>query len=437
MAIDYDSNSDSANDLDFEPESDLSQDSDFDSDSDLSVKDEQRETVDVTATAALESTDPSVLAPAPPTDSAEPKRRPKGRPRKVVEPGKTAATAAKAAKPRAKKPSATKRGDHPTPAKLKKGSKTAQKKNQSITEPRPMSVQGFLPMQSTQRLIDLNHPLETFRWRFSAFTPDFLKQHQERDKMSRDLRQAVEEMVGANTNANWRLQELDERVETSRQELRMTLDEISFRKSQLRDMSLMAVEMVKKLSSRRDSYHPTQQQQQQQRLEQRQQQQEQQIQRKPSLPEMGYDQPMDADHMDIDPVLPVAHNDAAAAPISAVGQAGDTFANLFASSSAGKDSHEGAQSRDSVNTDMADASSLHVAEPNIAEGGSASTKPDQASLRKDINEHLSGLNEYNIRSFLERMRQLELERREVWSSSSPSSPSSLENRQQDMQGLSL
>ncbi|KAF9978345.1 hypothetical protein BGZ73_002728 [Actinomortierella ambigua] len=434
LSIDYDSNSDSAEDLDFEPESDLSQDTDFDSDSDKDADDEQSKTVDAetTATVASETEPPASMdlsAPslAPPAVQAEPKRRPKGRPRKTVEAGKTATKAAKATKPRAKKSPAAKRGDNQTSAKTKKASKDVEKKSSSVTGSHPLSTQGLLPMQASQRLIDLDHPLETFRWRFSAFTQDFLKQHQERDKMAQDLRQAVEEMVGANTNASWRLQELEERVETSRQELRMTLDEISFRKSQLRDMSRMAVEIVKKLSSRRDPCQPTLQE----NLEQQEQQQEHQVQRKPSLPEMVYEQPMDADSMDIDPPLPAAQ-DAAGSSTCSVGQTDATFVNLFAATSGGKDSHEGAQSRDSVNTEMADPSSLHLVEPNMAEGSSCA-KPDQSSLRKDISEHLSGLNEFNIRSFLERMRQLELERREVWSTSSPPS---LENRQ-DVPGLSL
>ncbi|KAG0226286.1 hypothetical protein BGW42_003782 [Actinomortierella wolfii] len=419
MSMNYDSDSDSAEDLDFEPESDLSQDSDFDSDSDKSL--DEHELVDDSAAPVAAAKDEDTLKPAdapasstvqaPSVDPSEPKKRPKGRPRKVVDPNNPSRTAPKTTKSRAKKSTATKRSDNSTPAKTKKASKAAQKKNQSAEESHAGSSQLLVPAQNTPRTIDMNHPFETFRWPFSAFSPEFLKQHQERDKMVRDLRQAVEEMVGSNTNASWRLQELEERVETRRQELRMTLDEISFRKSQLRDMSRMAVDIVKKLSSRRDYHHPQPPQLEQQPTQQR-----------CSSPDMCIDQPMDADRMDID-TAPLAVSDAAvatgtAAQTSAPEQTDNNFTAMLPVSSASKGGHDEAQSRDSVNTDMTDPSSLHLAEPNMTEAASSSAQTNQAHQRKDINEHLSGLNEYNIRSFLERIRQLELERREMWSSSS-------------------
>lgn len=59
---------------------------------------------------------------------------------------------------------------------------------------------------------------------------------------------AVQEIKGTNTHANRHLQDLDNRLQLSRQDLSTCLDEIQFRKSQLRDMSLMAVDIVKKLS---------------------------------------------------------------------------------------------------------------------------------------------------------------------------------------------
>lgn len=69
--------------------------------------------------------------------------------------------------------------------------------------------------------------------------------------MATDLRQAVQQITETNGRATWHLRELDHKLQMSRQDLKTSLDEIQFRKSQLRDMSLLAVDIVKKLSSPR------------------------------------------------------------------------------------------------------------------------------------------------------------------------------------------
>ncbi|KAF9178192.1 hypothetical protein BGZ50_007972 [Haplosporangium sp. Z 11] len=97
--------------------------------------------------------------------------------------------------------------------------------------------------------VDMEHPLETFKWPYSPFTNEFKAQHRARDKMITELHQAVEEITIRNGQASWHLQELDNQLQQSRQDLRTSLDEIQFRKSQLRDMSLLAVDIVRKLSS--------------------------------------------------------------------------------------------------------------------------------------------------------------------------------------------
>lgn len=99
-----------------------------------------------------------------------------------------------------------------------------------------------------------DHPLETFKWPYSPFTSEFKEQHRARGKLAQDLRLAVQEIKGTNTHANQHLQDLDNRLQLSRQDLSTCLDEIQFRKSQLRDMSLMAVDIVKKLSRQPPSF---------------------------------------------------------------------------------------------------------------------------------------------------------------------------------------
>lgn len=67
--------------------------------------------------------------------------------------------------------------------------------------------------------------------------------------MAKELHQAVQQITESNSRSTWHLQELDQQLQMSRQDLKTSLDEIQFRKSQLRDMSLMAVDIVRKLSS--------------------------------------------------------------------------------------------------------------------------------------------------------------------------------------------
>ncbi|KAF9145970.1 hypothetical protein BG015_011730 [Linnemannia schmuckeri] len=106
---------------------------------------------------------------------------------------------------------------------------------------------GRFAFQNTQ--VDLDHPLQSFKWPYSPFTADFKTQHQLRGTMAKELHQAVQQITEANNRSTWHLQELDQQLQMSRQDLKTSLDEIQFRKSQLRDMSLMAVDIVRKLSS--------------------------------------------------------------------------------------------------------------------------------------------------------------------------------------------
>ncbi|CAO3571030.1 unnamed protein product [Mortierella alpina] len=105
--------------------------------------------------------------------------------------------------------------------------------------------------------VDLDHPLETFKWPYSPFTSDFMSQHRARDKMASTLHQQVQEITTRNGQALDYLHELDHQLQLSRQDLRTSLDEIQFRKSQLRDMGLLAVDIVKKLSSSSSSSSPS------------------------------------------------------------------------------------------------------------------------------------------------------------------------------------
>ncbi|KAF9141533.1 hypothetical protein BGX30_004602 [Mortierella sp. GBA39] len=108
-------------------------------------------------------------------------------------------------------------------------------------------VFGRFGLQNTQ--VDLDHPLESFKWPYSPFTADFKTQHQARGTMAKDLHQTVQQITESNNRSTWHLQELDQQLQMSRQDLKTSLDEIQFRKSQLRDMSLMAADIVRKLSS--------------------------------------------------------------------------------------------------------------------------------------------------------------------------------------------
>jgi len=74
--------------------------------------------------------------------------------------------------------------------------------------------------------------------------------------MANDLGQTIKEITDTNDRASWHLRELDHKLQMSRQDLKTSLDEIQFRKSQLRDMSLLAVDIVRKLSSPRSQPPP-------------------------------------------------------------------------------------------------------------------------------------------------------------------------------------
>ncbi|KAF9913762.1 hypothetical protein BX616_009634 [Lobosporangium transversale] len=222
----------------------------------------------------------------------------------------------------------------------------------------PRPIVGRFGFQNNP--IDLDHPLETFKWPYSPFTAEFKTQHQARDKMASDIHRALQELTDANGRATWRLQELDHQLQMSRQDLKTSLDEIQFRKSQLRDMSILAVDIVKKLSLPRPE--------------------PQELLRRQSLPSLpssgagsgnesgpgGYASSyktiashLDGDHMDLD---------------------GD---NEFESGGEQQHSHE-----------------------NTNQQG-------QHAIQRQQLHNLKGVNEGNVRSFLEKIRALEQAQRQV------------------------
>ncbi|KAG0319272.1 hypothetical protein BGZ99_005201 [Dissophora globulifera] len=222
----------------------------------------------------------------------------------------------------------------------------------SQSQPIAPPVTDRFSFQNTQ--IDTDHPLETFRWPYSPFTAEFKSQHRARDKMAADLRHAVQEMTESNGRATWRLQELDHQLQASRQDLKTSLDEIQFRKSQLRDMSILAVDIVRKLSSPRP--------------------------RATSLPRIS----------------PSSSSGAASGTESGSGGGGTgVYASSYHMSSSHLDSD-----RMNMDVDVDSAESAGEQYPTI--------RPHQ----RDPNA-LKGLNEGNVRSFLEKIRELERARHHV------------------------
>ncbi|GJJ73983.1 hypothetical protein EMPS_06341 [Entomortierella parvispora] len=95
--------------------------------------------------------------------------------------------------------------------------------------------------------LDLEHPLEAFKWPYSPFTSEFRNQHALRNSMVQDTSSRLEELRKSNSIASVQLQQLDYQLQSNRQDLKTSLDEIQFRRSQLREMSAMAVDIVKRL----------------------------------------------------------------------------------------------------------------------------------------------------------------------------------------------
>lgn len=78
--------------------------------------------------------------------------------------------------------------------------------------------------------------------------------------MAQDTSLRLEELRKSNSVASHQLQQLDYQLQSNRQNLKISLDEIQFRRSQLRDMSVMAVDIVRRLclpriSDQRSSEH--------------------------------------------------------------------------------------------------------------------------------------------------------------------------------------
>lgn len=242
MAMHYDSDSDSADDLDFQPASDVSSSSSSSDEAGSGPEDENMEEV-VPEDKESSQAPSSVTAPTP---EPKPIKTPK---KKMSKKKASVANDVKDVKAQPKK-----RGrkhyihDDNDPIFVKSTKAKSSKK-----APKPTALPTAIPsIHSPFGLpgaqIDMDHPLETFKWPYSPFTTEFKEQHRARDKLSQNLRLAVQEIKGTNTHATRRLQDLDNRLQLSRQDLSTCLDEIQFRKSQLRDMSLMAVDIVKKLS---------------------------------------------------------------------------------------------------------------------------------------------------------------------------------------------
>ncbi|KAF9214598.1 hypothetical protein BGZ59_003372 [Podila verticillata] len=243
MAMHYDSDSDSADDLDFQPASDVSSSSSSSDEAGSGPEDENMEEV-VPEDKESSQAPSSVTAPTP---EPKPIKTPK---KKMSKKKASVANDVKDVKAQPKK-----RGrkhyihDDNDPIFVKSTKAKSSKKAPKPTAALPTAIPSIhSPFGLPGAQIDMDHPLETFKWPYSPFTTEFKEQHRARDKLSQDLRLAVQEIKGTNTHATRRLQDLDNRLQLSRQDLSTCLDEIQFRKSQLRDMSLMAVDIVKKLS---------------------------------------------------------------------------------------------------------------------------------------------------------------------------------------------
>ncbi|KAF9345080.1 hypothetical protein BGX26_003574 [Mortierella sp. AD094] len=284
MSMQYDSDSDSADDLDFEPASEASSCSDGGSgtDNDDAIEEVEEDepmresstiapatvpsrkapktkkapstptpgteavvttSATITAVAADAGTATVPAASGDPTASGEVVKKKKG-PKKGTK-YKKRTPAADGSKPGTKSTKAPKMTKKAAAA---AAAAVAASEAARATQP-SFSLAGRFGFQNTQ--VDLDHPLETFKWPYSPFTAEFKSQHQARDKMANELHQAVQQITDTNGRATWHLQELDNQLQMSRQDLKTSLDEIQFRKSQLRDMSLLAVDIVRKLSSPR------------------------------------------------------------------------------------------------------------------------------------------------------------------------------------------
>ncbi|KAF9564466.1 hypothetical protein EC968_004489 [Mortierella alpina] len=275
MSMQYDSDSDSADDLDFEPTSEVSSCSDDDSDLDMGDAMNDADSAESPAGPGADVPSRPVKKAAAPTASPrlatfEAGVKPPA-PESAVGPELGVIDGAASSETPVTEPVVEKKKKGPkkgtkykkrTPATLDAaGGKVAKppkmsKKAAAAAAAAAEAEAALRAQQQTLNIggrfgtrVDLDHPLETFKWPYSPFTSDFMSQHRARDKMVSTLHQQVQEITTRNGQAQDYLQELDHQLQLSRQDLRTSLDEIQFRKSQLRDMGLLAVDIVKKLSS--------------------------------------------------------------------------------------------------------------------------------------------------------------------------------------------
>ncbi|KAG0366076.1 hypothetical protein BC939DRAFT_531886 [Gamsiella multidivaricata] len=315
----------------------------------------------VAVNATAEAAAPAPGAPLSANDSNAPApgevaKKKKGPKKGTKYKKRTPAVAADGSKPAGKTPKASKMTKKAAAA---AAAAAAEAETEAVRQKQAeASVSGRFGFLNTQ--VDIDHPLETFKWPYSPFTPEFKSQHQARNKMANDLHQAVQEMTDNNNRATWHLQELDNQLQISRQGLRTSLDEIQFRKSQLRDMSLLAVDIVRKLSSPR--------------------------QRPPPPPRT---------------LSSSSSSGTASGTESAGGDGGETGG--YGSSYKTTVSH--------LDGDRMEVDDVESGEEQYGQMHGQGREQQQSQQQQQ--QSLKGLNEGNVRSFLEKIRELELAQRHV------------------------
>ncbi|KAF9415803.1 hypothetical protein BGZ94_010391 [Podila epigama] len=392
--MNYDSDSDSADDLDFQPTSDISSSSGSSGDEsglndgeDENMEEVVPEDKDVDTNMSLSLSEERTLLDQHPSlgnDTGAPPAtdKPRKSPKKPATSKKTATNKKPAAaqgvddaKPKVKKtPKKTAKsaetgspGARPKTTKSKK-TKQAEKQAAAITGPFLQS-----PLTASGVPIDMENPLQTFRWPYSPFTSEFRTLHRSRNRLVGELTQTTQEMKSSNMNASLRLQELDHRLQSSRQDLSTCLDEIQFRKSQLRDMSLMAVDIVKKLSRG----------------------QQQQIQAPIPIQQHEAQQT-------------IVHDGSARPGHEEAKKMSMTMASMISEPRPGQ-----------VGTEATDVSIARTSSTGMSHVEHAMMDVDHESSGDDQNgstyqgSDLKGLNEGNVRSFLEKIRELEQAQRRV------------------------
>ncbi|KAF9952718.1 hypothetical protein BGZ72_005984 [Mortierella alpina] len=259
MSMQYDSDSDSADDLDFEPVSEVSSCSDDDSGSDMGDAMNDAGSAGNPAESGAEAPSGPAKKVAAPTASSQLAVSGAGvkapTSESVVSSGVGTVDGAAPSDAPATEPVVEKKKKGP-----KKGTKYKKRTPATLdaaggkaTKPAKMSkkaaaaaaaaAEAEAALRAQQQTLNIGGGFGT------RVDLDFMSQHRARDKMASTLHQQVQEITTRNGQALDYLQELDHQLQLSRQDLRTSLDEIQFRKSQLRDMGLLAVDIVKKLSS--------------------------------------------------------------------------------------------------------------------------------------------------------------------------------------------